>query len=136
MSRHFRRRGKRQEQQIALIRKLWEQPVVEHEDSDHRIDRAGILPRPKRQIPIWFGGFSEAAYDRAARIGDGFMFSGRTQTEAVQIKARIEARLARTRDGIAKRSASSPSSNTRAETTNGPAISRRGAMPGGATYLS
>jgi alkanesulfonate monooxygenase SsuD/methylene tetrahydromethanopterin reductase-like flavin-dependent oxidoreductase (luciferase family) len=78
---------------IALIRKLWEQPVVEHEDSDHRIDRAGILPRPKRQIPIWFGGFSEAAYDRAARIGDGFMFSGRTQTEAVQIKARIEARL-------------------------------------------
>ena len=93
MSGHFRRRGKRQEQQIALIRKLWEQPVVEHEDSDHRIDRAGILSRPKRRIPIWFGGFSEAAYDRAARIGDGFMFSGRTQTEAVPIKARIEARL-------------------------------------------
>jgi hypothetical protein len=44
MSGHFRRRGKRQEQQIALIRKLWEQPVVDHEDSDHRIDRAGILP--------------------------------------------------------------------------------------------
>jgi alkanesulfonate monooxygenase SsuD/methylene tetrahydromethanopterin reductase-like flavin-dependent oxidoreductase (luciferase family) len=94
MSGHFRRRGKRQEQQIALIRKLWEQAVVEHEDTDHRIDRAGILPRPKRRIPIWFGGFSQAAYDRAARIGDGFMFSGRTQTEAVQIKAKIEARLA------------------------------------------
>jgi len=93
MSRHFRRRGRRQEQQIALIRKLWEQPVVEHEDSDHRIDRAGILPRPKRQIPIWLGGFSEAAFDRAARIGDGFLFSGRTQTEAVQIKSQIEAKL-------------------------------------------
>ncbi len=94
MSGHFRRRGKRQEQQIALIRKLWEQAVVEHEDTDHRIDRAGILPRPKRKIPIWLGGFSQAAYDRAARIGDGFMFSGRTQTEAVQIKAKIEAKLA------------------------------------------
>jgi alkanesulfonate monooxygenase SsuD/methylene tetrahydromethanopterin reductase-like flavin-dependent oxidoreductase (luciferase family) len=35
------------------------------------------LPRPKRQIPIWLGGFSEAAYDRAARIGEGFLFSGR-----------------------------------------------------------
>ena len=93
MSRHFRRRGRRQEQQIALIRKLWEQPVVEYEDPDHKIDRAGILPRPKRQIPIWLGGFSEAAYDRAARIGDGFLFSGRTQTEAVQIKARITAKL-------------------------------------------
>jgi probable F420-dependent oxidoreductase len=93
MSRHFRRRGKRQEQQIALIRKLWEEPVVEYEDSDHRIDRAGILPRPKRQIPIWLGGSSEAAYDRAARIGDGFLFGGRMQTEAVQIKVRIDAKL-------------------------------------------
>jgi len=93
MSGHFRRRGKRQEQQIALIRKLWEQPVVDHEDSDHRIDRAGILPRPKRNIPIWLGGSSEVAFDRAARIGDGFLFSGRTQTEAIQIKARIKAKL-------------------------------------------
>ena len=36
MPRHFRRRGRRQEQQIGLIRKLWEEPVVEYEDSDHR----------------------------------------------------------------------------------------------------
>ena len=93
MSRHFRRRGRRQEQQIALIRKLWQEPVIEYEDSDHRIDRAGILPRPKRQIPIWLGGSSEAAFDRAARIGDGFLFGGRTQTQAVQIKAKIEAKL-------------------------------------------
>src|ERR1700731_3734128 len=93
MSGHFRRRCRRQEQQIALIRKLWAEPVVEYEDSDHRIDRAGILPRPKRQIPIWLGGFTEAAFDRAARIGDGFLFSGRTQTEAIQIRARITAKL-------------------------------------------
>jgi probable F420-dependent oxidoreductase len=93
MSGHFRRRGRRQEQQIELIRKLWEEPVVEHRDRDHLIDRAGILPRPKRPIPIWLGGFSEVAYDRAARIGDGFLFSGRTQTEAVEIKARIETKL-------------------------------------------
>jgi alkanesulfonate monooxygenase SsuD/methylene tetrahydromethanopterin reductase-like flavin-dependent oxidoreductase (luciferase family) len=64
-----------------------------YQDSDHRIDRAGILPRPKRRIPIWLGGFSEAAYDRAARIGDGFLFSGRTQTEAVRIKTKIEKQL-------------------------------------------
>ena len=78
--------------------------MVEHEDTDHRIDRAGILPRPKRRIPIWLGGFSQAAYDRAARIGDGFMFSSRSQTEAVQIKGKIEAKLAelgRPRDSFA-----------------------------------
>ena len=94
MSRHFRRRGKRQEQQIALMRELWEQPLVTYVDSDHRIDRAAILPRPKRKIPIWLGGSNDIAFDRAARIADGFMFSGRNQTEAVQIKTRIEARLA------------------------------------------
>src|ERR1700740_824624 len=33
MSGHFRRRGKRQEQQIALIRKLWEQPVGDTHDA-------------------------------------------------------------------------------------------------------
>ena len=51
------------------------------------------MPRPKRQIPIWLGGSSEAAFDRAARIGDGFLFGGRTQTQAVEIKAKIEAKL-------------------------------------------
>jgi len=103
MSSHFKRRGKRQEAQIALLRKLWGEPVIDHEDSDHRIERAGILPRPRRQIPIWLGGSSEVAYDRAARIADGFLFSSRTQTQAVEIKARIEARLAeldRANDGF------------------------------------
>src|SRR5262245_47840116 len=93
MSGHFRRRGKRQENQIALLRKLWGEPVVTHTDADHKIDRAGLLPRPKRQIPLWLGGFSDTAYDRATRIGDGFLFSGRSQPEAVGIKQRMDAKL-------------------------------------------
>ena len=93
MSGHFRRRGKRQEQQIALIRKLWEEPVVEHEDSDHRIDRAGILPRPKRQIPIWLGVPARPRTTGRPGSGTDFCFGGRTQTQAVQIKAKIEAKL-------------------------------------------
>ncbi len=111
MSGHFRRRGKRQEQQVALIRKLWEQAVVEYEDTDHRIDRAGILPRPNRQIPIWFGGFSQAAYDRAARIGDGFMFSGRTQPRLFRSRRQSKPGL-RSSGGAEVHSASNPSSST------------------------
>jgi alkanesulfonate monooxygenase SsuD/methylene tetrahydromethanopterin reductase-like flavin-dependent oxidoreductase (luciferase family) len=42
---------------------------------DH-IDRACINPRPTRRIPIWFGGFSEPVFRRAARFGDGFIFTG------------------------------------------------------------
>jgi alkanesulfonate monooxygenase SsuD/methylene tetrahydromethanopterin reductase-like flavin-dependent oxidoreductase (luciferase family) len=98
-------------------------------------DRAGILPRPKRQIPIWLGGFSEAAFDRAARIADGFLFSGRSQTEAVQIKARIEAKLRELGGDTDAFGFESIQAIQVAETTNGPATLRRGAKMGGATYL-
>ena len=109
--------------------------MVDHEDSDHRIDRAGISPRPKRQIPIWLGGFSEIAYDRAARIGDGFLFPGRTQTEAIQIKARIAAQLRKLGRDADRFGFESIQQYTRG-TTNGPATLRRGGKLGGATYLS
>jgi probable F420-dependent oxidoreductase len=90
---YFRRRGKREEDQIALLRKLWTQALVTHNDHDHHVERAGLLPLPKRSIPIWLGGFSKPAFDRAARIADGFLFSGRSQDEAVQIKADMERKL-------------------------------------------
>jgi probable F420-dependent oxidoreductase len=90
----FKKRGRRQEAQIALMRKLWGESLIDHTDDFHRIDRAGIRPLPSRQIPIWLGGSSEVAYERAARIADGFLFSGRTQTDAVAIKGRMEGMLA------------------------------------------
>jgi alkanesulfonate monooxygenase SsuD/methylene tetrahydromethanopterin reductase-like flavin-dependent oxidoreductase (luciferase family) len=49
MSRHFRRRGKRQEQQIALIRKLWEQPVLRVQPGGQGSGRISVLgPDPNR----------------------------------------------------------------------------------------
>ena len=72
----FHNRGKRQEEQVELLRRLWTESVVDYTGRWHRIERAGLKPLPSRQIPIWFGGFSDAAYRRAARIGDGFIFGG------------------------------------------------------------
>ncbi len=72
----FRTRGRRVEEQVQLLRTLWSEPLVRFDGSFDRIDRACINPRPRRRIPIWFGGFVEAAYRRAARLGDGFIFSG------------------------------------------------------------
>ena len=76
----FDNRGRRQEEQIEVLRALWREPVLSFEGRWHHIDRAGIKPLPGRQIPIWFGGFSDVAFRRAARIGDGFIFgSGHDQ---------------------------------------------------------
>ena len=72
----FTNRGKRQEEQIELMRRLWAEPVVDYTGGWHRVDRAGLKPLPGRQIPVWFGGFSEPAFRRAARVGDGFIFAG------------------------------------------------------------
>ena len=73
MPQHFKRRGKREEEQIALLRKLWAESVITHHDTDHHIDRAGILPLPTRQIPIWLGGASDATLKRAAKYGQGWI---------------------------------------------------------------
>ena len=69
----FHNRGKRQEEQVELLRRLWTEPVVDFTGKWHRIDRAGIKPLPGRQIPIWFGGGDERVLKRAARLGDGII---------------------------------------------------------------
>ncbi len=68
-------RGARFDDQITLMRQLWTDPVVEVSTDHHRIERAGILPRPRRPIPLWFGGSTKVAFRRAARVGDGFTFA-------------------------------------------------------------
>jgi probable F420-dependent oxidoreductase len=70
----FADRGARLDEQVPLLRRLWSEPVVSFQGQFDRVDRAGIKPRPRRVIPIWFGGRSEPAYRRAARLGDGFLF--------------------------------------------------------------
>jgi probable F420-dependent oxidoreductase len=69
----FHNRGRRAEEQIEVLRRLWTEPVVDFDGRWHRIPRAGINPLPvQRPIPIWIGGSAEAAIRRAARLADGF----------------------------------------------------------------
>ena len=71
LNENFTNRGRRQIEQVELLRKLWQEPVVSYEGEYHRVERAGLKPLPTRQIPIWFGGFSDVVFKRAAEIGDG-----------------------------------------------------------------
>jgi probable F420-dependent oxidoreductase len=69
---NFRDRGRRIEEQIELLRRLWTEPAVTFEGRDHRVTAAGINPLPvQRPIPLWLGGSSERAFRRAARLGEG-----------------------------------------------------------------
>ena len=88
----FASRGKRFDEQVELLRKLWRNPVIDFRGDYHRVDRAGILPLPRPNLPIWFGGFSEVAVRRAARLGDGFIF-GTTPTRMRALLATLHEHL-------------------------------------------
>jgi probable F420-dependent oxidoreductase len=70
----FHSRGRRLEEQVLLLRRLWTQELVDYQGRWHTIPDAGLNPLPvQRPIPIWFGGQSEPAIRRLARLGDGWM---------------------------------------------------------------
>ncbi len=82
----FEERGLRQEEQLLLMQDLWKQRSLSFEGKFHRIDRAGINPRPETPIPIWFGGSSPALIRRTAKLGDGWMPLGTPKREAVHVE--------------------------------------------------
>ena len=72
----FAVRGRRLDEQIELLRRLWSDDLVDFDGAYDRVDRANILPRPCRSVPIWVGGMSAPAFRRGARLGDGFIHAG------------------------------------------------------------
>lgn len=90
----FHTRGKKMDEQIPYLRRLWGEPLVSFEGSFHRIERGNIIPRPQRQIPIFCGGFGEAPWKRAAKMADGFIHAGGFEQFAVPGLARIRELLA------------------------------------------
>ena len=75
---NFRNRGRRSEEQIALMRELWTKEVVTFEGKWNRVIRAGLNPLPvQRPIPVWFGGGSEQVLKRIGETGDGWITTTR-----------------------------------------------------------
>ena len=69
----FATRGRRIEEQVALMRRLWTEPSLSHAGPFDRITGAGIAPLPvQRPVPVWFGAQSAPAYRRAGRLADGW----------------------------------------------------------------
>lgn len=69
----FSNRGRRSEEQIALLRALFTQESATFHGRWHHVEEAGIKPMPaQRPIPIWIGGSAEATYRRVGRLADGW----------------------------------------------------------------
>lgn len=70
----FSNRGRRIEEQIEVLKKLWADPLVKFQGRWHHIPDAGLNPLPvQRKIPLWFGGHHERVLRRVAKYADGWM---------------------------------------------------------------
>jgi probable F420-dependent oxidoreductase len=73
LGQNFNDRGRRFEEQIALLRRLWTEPHVTFDGRFHQLEATGLnqLPPP---IPIFLGvGTADRLLRRVARIGDGWI---------------------------------------------------------------
>ena len=69
----FSTRGRRAEEQVELLRRLWTEPSVTFRGRFDQVTGAGLAPLPvQRPIPVWFGAQSERAYRRVGRLADGW----------------------------------------------------------------
>jgi probable F420-dependent oxidoreductase len=87
----FQTRGKRFDECIAVLRKLWTGDLVEHRGEFFEFPRAQMCPVPSELIPIYIGGSTPAALRRTARLGDGWLGPGQAVADAVEMLKRIDA---------------------------------------------
>jgi probable F420-dependent oxidoreductase len=90
LNENFHDRGRRSEEQIDLMRKLWTEELVTFKGKWHTITDAGINPLPvQRPIPVWLGGRAEATIRRIATTGDGWILTGQPDDTARSLIDRL-----------------------------------------------
>ena len=91
----FETRGKRLNEMIGVLRKLWTGDWVAHHGEYYDFDEVKISPVPSEPIPIWVGGHSPAALRRAALYGDGWIGVDYRVAEAEELLGRLRQSLTR-----------------------------------------
>lgn len=92
-----KRRGKKADEALELIARLWTEDEVTFEGEFFRYEKASISPKPaNRHIPLWIGGSSEVAMRRTAQLGTGWLGGIDTPEQAEIVVKGIKAALAGT----------------------------------------
>lgn len=86
----FHNRGRRNDEMVEVMRKLWSGKMVEHHGEFYDFDRLEMNPAPSEYIPLWTGGISEPAFKRAARIADGWLSDLQTSAEITECIDKIK----------------------------------------------
>jgi probable F420-dependent oxidoreductase len=84
----FARRGKRADEMLEVLAKLWAGGWVEHHGEFYDFDKVEMSPAPSERVPVFIGGMSDAALRRAAR-NDGWISDLHTTEELTQFCATL-----------------------------------------------
>ena len=89
------KRGRRQEEQVQLLKRYWCERTVTFKGEFDRVTHAGVNPLPiQRPIPIWFGGGVDAVLKRAAKHGDGWIPLGNPGSASMAMLEKLHGYLA------------------------------------------
>ena len=86
----FHTRGRRLDEMIEVLKKVWAGGMVEHRGEFTEFDRLQMSPAPRHPIPIYVGGVSRGALRRAARH-DGWVGAGNDPAEVPALIERLRA---------------------------------------------
>ena len=90
-----RGRGKRADEGLEILSRLWSEEHVTFSGEYYRLDDATISPRPIQQpLPLWVGGSAQQAIERTARWGTGWQAGIESPAQVAPVIAAIKARLA------------------------------------------
>ncbi len=94
MQQSFARRGRRMDEMIEVMRKLWAGGWIEHHGEFYDFARLEMSPVPAVPVPIYIGGVSERALQRAATRADGWISDLHTTTEVCALIENLRRRRA------------------------------------------
>jgi len=89
----FRRRGKRADEMLELMRAMWSGELIEHHGEFYEVPAVEMNPPVTEPIPVLVGGTSDAALRRAAR-NDGWISDLMSTADAIDVRRKIDAHRA------------------------------------------
>jgi probable F420-dependent oxidoreductase len=78
-----RTRGRRVDEMLEIIADFWDDGYCEHHGDLFDLPLSAMFPIPEAPIPVWIGGMSDRALERAAHH-DGWMADAHPLTEVVR----------------------------------------------------
>jgi probable F420-dependent oxidoreductase len=88
----FHTRGKRTDEMIDVMQKLWRGGIVSHHGRFFDFAEIEMAPVPTKPVPLYCGGKSPAALHRATTLCDGYMGPGHTLDEIPALLADLNRR--------------------------------------------